>query len=60
MPNVLSPRDIDSRPDNMDETIISYFLTYFTCISMETIIDIFSLILITAGHNVYIATIFNR
>ena len=23
MPNVLSPKDLDSRPDNMDETVLS-------------------------------------
>ena len=23
MPNVLSPRELDSRPDNMDETVLS-------------------------------------
>ena len=23
MPNVLSPRDLSSRPDNMDETVLS-------------------------------------
>ena len=25
MPNVLSPRDLVSRPDNMDETVPAYF-----------------------------------
>ena len=26
MPNVLSPRDLVSRPDNMDETVLSSYL----------------------------------
>ena len=29
MPNVLSPRELDSRPDNMDETVLSSSLHIF-------------------------------
>ena len=43
LPNVLSPRDLVSRPDNMDETVLSSIidpgvtLTYFTAMSnLET------------------------
>ena len=30
MPNVLSPRDLVFRPDNMDETVLSSFLISFS------------------------------
>ena len=32
VPNVFSPREIDSRPDNMDETVLNTFNLVICCI----------------------------
>ena len=46
MPNVLSPRDLVSRPDNMDETVLPSLYLHFnqylpyTCIEFSIILQI--------------------
>ena len=45
MPNVLSPRDLVSRPDNMDKTVISS--SVFKC---KTKTKSFILVLLDFGH----------
>ena len=38
MPNVLSPRDLVSRPDNMDETVLSSHVLYFVLLHIIIVV----------------------